>query len=288
MAKSPSHRFGQVIGNLLEEVMQPRLQEFCNLRGLYLDVPGERPGVRRGKRLRWTDNNENSHDLDFVIERNGCHNTQGRPVAFIEAAWRRYTKHSKNKAQEIQGAILPIAEKHRRDKPFLGVILAGEFTDNSVDQLQSLGFRILHVPYSTIIDAFSFVDINADFDETTADEEFQDQVDRIELMNQEEMRVLQDQLVTDCGPLIDQFFEELGQALDRVVISVMILPLSGEEHLFNSLVEAEHFVDKFNEERTSGTFLKYEVIVKYSNGDRIDGSFADKQELKGFLTYVGG
>ena len=171
------------------------------------------------------------------------------------------------KAQEIQGAILLIAEKHRRDKPFLGVILAGEFTENSVEQLKSLGFLILHIPYFTIVDAFSSVDINADFDETTADKEFQYQVNRIESMKQEERRALQDKLDTDCGPLINQFFIELVNALDRAVIRVMILPLSGEEHLFQTLVAAERFVDKFNEERTSGTFLKH--------------------ELKEFLTYVG-
>ena len=288
MAKSPSHRFGQVIGNLLEEVMQPRLREFCEPRKLYLDVPGERPGVRSGKQLRWTDNYENNHDLDFVIERNGSDNTKGRPVAFIEVAWRRYTKHSKNKVQEIQGAILPIAERYHKDKPFLGVILGGEFTDNSVEQLKSLGFRILHVPYSTIIGAFSSVGIDANFDVSTAVEDFQSRVDRIDAMTQKEKWILQDQLAEDCKPLIDQFLNELGEALGRVVSSVMILPLSGEEHLFNSLVEAEQFVDMFNEERTSEAFLKYEVIVKYSNGDRIDGSFADKQELKRFLTYVGG
>ena len=170
MAKSPSHRFGQVIGTLLEEVMRPRLQDFCAPRDLYLDVPGKRPGVRRGKKIRWTDRHGNKHDLDFVIERGGSFEEQGRPVAFIEAAWRRYTKHSRNKAQEIQGAILPIAERHGWDKPFLGAILASEF--------------------------------------------------------------------------------------DPV--------------------------------RNVGTFQKYEAIVKYSNGDRIDGSFVDKKGLKRFLSYVGG
>ena len=67
----------------------------------------------------------------------------------------------------------------------------------------------------------------------------------------------------------------------------MILPLSGEEHLFQTLIAGERFVDNLNDERTSGTFLKYELIVKYSNGDRIEGLFANKHELKEFLTYVG-
>ena len=69
MAKSPSHRFGQTIGNLLEEVMRPRLKDFRTPRDLYLDVPGARPEIRRGKNIKWTDRYGNEHDLDFAIER---------------------------------------------------------------------------------------------------------------------------------------------------------------------------------------------------------------------------
>jgi len=104
-----------------------------------------------------------------VIERDGTSGNQGRPVAFIEAAWRRYTKHSKNKAQEIQGAILPIAEKHRWDTPFLGAIIAGEFTGNSISQMESVGFNVLYIPYDTIVDAFSSQNVAVKFDEETED-----------------------------------------------------------------------------------------------------------------------
>ena len=44
----------------------------------------------------------NVHDLDYVFEQGGTEATIGQPKAFIEIAWRRYTKHSRNKAQEIQ------------------------------------------------------------------------------------------------------------------------------------------------------------------------------------------
>jgi len=111
MAQSPSHRFGQMICNLYEAVTRAGLQAFCAPRGLYLDVPGDRPGVRRGRKIRWTDRYGNEHDLDFVIERGGSAEKKGKPVAFIEAAWRRYTKHSRNKVQEIQGAIFCLLQR---------------------------------------------------------------------------------------------------------------------------------------------------------------------------------
>lgn len=101
MAESPAHRFGQLIGELLESVVRPQLEDFCQDQGLYLDHQKRERPARSGKKVSWTDQYGNAHDLDFVIEREGTDHQIGRPVAFIESAWRRYTKHSRNKAQEI-------------------------------------------------------------------------------------------------------------------------------------------------------------------------------------------
>src|SRR3972149_4853370 len=118
MAESPAHKFGQVIGGVLESGIRPQLEEFCHQQGLYLDHQHKDRPARRGRKVTWADDYGNAHDLDFVIEREGTDQTIGQPVAFIEVAWRRYTKHSRNKAQEIQGAILPLAEKYRWNNPF--------------------------------------------------------------------------------------------------------------------------------------------------------------------------
>ncbi|PYU96302.1 MAG: hypothetical protein DMG25_02190, partial [Acidobacteria bacterium] len=64
------------------------------------------------------------HDLDYVLERGGTEDTLGVPIAFIESAWRRYTKHSKNKAQEIEAAVMPIALTFARHQPFCGAVVA--------------------------------------------------------------------------------------------------------------------------------------------------------------------
>lgn len=37
MAESPAHKFGQTIGELLESVVRPQLELFCQEHGLYLD-----------------------------------------------------------------------------------------------------------------------------------------------------------------------------------------------------------------------------------------------------------
>jgi hypothetical protein len=127
MAESPAHRFGQIIGEVLEAGIRPLLTKFATDHGLYLDQKGKRP-CRKGKKCTWVDQNGNAHDLDFVLERGGTPTKVGMPAAFIESAWRRYTKHSRNKAQEIQGAIEPLAATYHTSGPFKGAILAGVFT----------------------------------------------------------------------------------------------------------------------------------------------------------------
>lgn len=71
MAESSAHRFGQVIGELIESVVEPQIETFCQSQGLYLDHQKRNRPARSGKKVSWTDNYGNTHDLDFVIERDG-------------------------------------------------------------------------------------------------------------------------------------------------------------------------------------------------------------------------
>ncbi len=286
MAESPAHRFGQIIGEMLEEILQPVLQEFSDGRGLFLDKHGIRAGVRKGKKLSWQDYYGNSHDLDFVIEKAVSPGVQGRPVAFIEAAWRRYTKHSKNKVQEIQGAILPIAEKYRYDRPFLGAVLAGEFTRPSLNQLISHNFSVVHLPYNSIVMAFAEIGIDARFDEGTSDEEFRSCNEKISDLSFGDRQRLKGLLVGSNRQAFDLFFLKLREKLDRIVDRVVILPLFGSSFEFSSVDYAANFLREFDAKLPTGEFQKYEVIIKFSNGDKVDGLFSQKNQVLNFLEYV--
>jgi hypothetical protein len=287
MASSPSHRFGQIIGDLLEEIMAPQFQSFCNERGLYLDKKGVRGNARSGKKVSWIDKYGNSHDLDFVIEKGGSENVFGRPLAFIEAAWRRYTKHSRNKAQEIQGAILPIAEKYGWDKPFLGVILAGVFTNGSLNQMRTSGFEVVLFPYESIISAFASIGINAAFDENTPDATFQEAIDKIDVILPEVRTKLKQNLVDINQDLLDHFFDELQATLDRQIEQIVLIPLHGQQSEFMTILDAITFVENYTEDGLrEGNFRKYEIIVRYSNGDKIDASFQNKEKAVSFLYYI--
>ncbi|HXP59213.1 MAG TPA: hypothetical protein VN829_01915, partial [Dongiaceae bacterium] len=161
MAQSLAHRWGQVIGNCFEMFVRSILAEVAEAHKLYLDSKGPRKARGGHRKVTWPDGYGNKHDLDYVLERGGTEETRGVPVAFIESAWRRYTKHSKNKAQEIEAAVVPVALTFSRHQPFCGAVVAGEVTKHALDQLESKGFAVLHVPYESIQSGFEDLGIDA-------------------------------------------------------------------------------------------------------------------------------
>jgi len=285
MAISPSHKFGQIIGDTVEAAMLPLLVDFANQHGLYLDRKGPRP-CRKGLKCSWTDLNGNTHDLDFVLERNGSDYKRGTPVAFIETAWRRYTKHSRNKAQEIQGAIEPLAETYKHAGPFKGAVLAGVFTDGALDQMRSLGFTVLFFPYDTVISAFEHVAINAFFDEDTPDPECQQKVDHWSRLSDADKEKVPKALLESNRTDVQNFMASLTASVARQIERILVLPLHGTAHEVKTIEEALKLIETYDENTKPSKFERYEIQIRFSNGNEIMGKFNDKASAIDFLhTY---
>ena len=280
MAKSPAHRWGQIIGDFLEGVFATELAKFARKHRLYLDTQGKRP-ARTGKKVSWIDSFENSHDLDFVLERNGTKNKIGEPVAFIESAWRRYTKHSRNKAQEIQGAILPLVATHKNFAPFMGVMLAGEFTGGALNQLKSLGFQVLYFPYDLILQGFKKFGIDASTEENTTAKDFQNKINKWEKFDRKSN--LARHLLRLNKKEVEAFFENLEMSVSRFIESISVLPLHGVSSTLTSVEDAIDFIEKYQTKIRSSPVLKYEIVVRYNNKDKIEGIFNSKESAIEFL-----
>lgn len=280
MAKSPAHRWGQLIGDFLEDVFAAELAKFAHKHKLYLDTQGVRP-ARTGKKVSWVDSFENTHDLDFVLERNGSKYKIGQPVAFIESAWRRYTKHSRNKAQEIQGAILPLVTTHKNLAPFMGVMLAGEFTSGALNQLKSLGFHVLYFPYDLILRAFEKYGLDASTEEYSTEQEFIDKIGEWEKFDKK--KNLSRYLLKLNKDEVDNFFENLEIAVSRFVESIIVLPLHGNSSSLTSVEEAILFIENYQNNAGELPVLKYEIIVRYNNDDTVEGIFNSNNSAIEFL-----
>jgi len=284
MAVSLAHKFGQIIGDLLELGIEPHLTKFANDNKLFLDKHGIRK-ARPGKKVTWIDNKGNKHDLDFVLEREGNETKIGIPVAFIESAWRRYTKHSRNKAQEIQSAIIPLKERYKNSSPFIGVILAGVFTDGALKQLESLGFGVLYFPYDTVIAAFRKFDIDAGFTERTPEREFKSKIrEWNKLRNKDDVAK---ELFALNKKGVDAFFDSLKKSVVRLIERVVIFPLHGQESIVNSINEAMNFLKNYSEDIKTFPLIRFEIIILYNTGDKIEATFKNKVDALDFLqTYL--
>ena len=72
--------------------------------------------------------------------------------------------------------MIPLADTYSHLNPFLGVVLAGVFTQGAIDQLESKGFKILYIKYEKIVQAFITAGIDASFNEKTLETSFENKI----------------------------------------------------------------------------------------------------------------
>ena len=279
MAKSPAHRFGQIIGDLLEDTLIRYCAPVARQYGVYLDYKHPRPTRNFQNDVKWTDINGNTHKLDIVMESNGSETTVGDPKAFIEIAWRRYTKHSKNKAQEISAAILPLVRRYSVFSPFYGAVLAGEFTENSLKQMRSEGFKLLYFSIDAIEEAFATQDINAHWDEDTPEWDLQGRVVQVEALSEQKLEEIGNALLQRHGDQWDSFLKHLTGALERTLERISITPLYGCSYEFTDIQSACDYIASGQGVPDHKVFhcFGYEVTVQYSNGETSKLRFADRK-----------
>ena len=287
MAKSPSHQLGEFIGTFFEDLMKNPIRDFSKKYGLYFDTKGPRKARNNRKILSWKDVHGNSHLLDFVIEKGGTENAFGEPIAFIELAWRNYTKHSKNKVQEISGAVNPISEKYKMTKPFKGAILSGVFTDASLNQLKSEGFHVLYIPTKKMVQAFSAHGLDIDYGEGTSEAEIKKKYLAVsKKANKIILGKVGQEILKTCEPEINQFISELTVFYNRKVKTICVLPLHGKRTEVVDVKEAIDFIINYEILPDDHQLEYIQVIVTYNNGTIIQCQFKEKEEAIDFLERI--
>ena len=291
MAQSLAHRWGQIIGDGFEMFVRNILGEVAQRHGLHLDF--KRPRATRGGqgKVTWQDGYGNKHDLDYVLERGGTEDKLGIPIAFVESAWRRYTKHSKNKVQEIEAAVMPIALTFSRHQPFCGAVLAGEFTRSALQQLESKGFGVLHIPYDSILAAFQELGIDASSEDGTGgttEKQFREKIAKWESLSRPQAS---DRLLAKLHALhgreIADFKQRLEAALNRQVASVRLTVLRGHSIECSDIDSAIVYLieeEKSYRLREDGEQREaFEVQIRFNTGAKIEATFPKRAEAVAFL-----
>jgi hypothetical protein len=165
---SSGHKLGQLVGDWFQDYfVLPLLQELASHLGLYLDHRLKSRTVRSEK-IEWSDEDGNSVDYDFVLELNGSDDTRGIPVAFFESFWRRGSRHSKDKARDDSGKLIPMRHTYPTAR-FLGIIASGDFTAPARDLIKSREIDLLYIPKQKIIECFQMLNLVMDYDDKSSE-----------------------------------------------------------------------------------------------------------------------
>lgn len=285
MAESYAHMYGEIIGDFFEESMIKYLKPTVESFGYYLDYRHERDARNGQKEVRWADSGGNKHKLDIVVEENGTEQSFGTPRAFIEMAWRRYSKHSKNKVQEISGAILPLIERYKKSAPFYSAVLSGEFTDNALEQLRSQGFRICYIDLNKMEEVFSAFGFNVIWAENTPESFFKSMVTKYQRLSKKKKTELYEKFISVNTTDLEQFKNALVLSLSRKLERIIIIPTHGTVFPFSSVVDACAFINSYNEDSTNAPVLYYEVKVVFNTQEEYSCKCKEKTKAIEFLNY---
>jgi hypothetical protein len=141
----------------------------------------------------------------------------------------------------------------------------------------------LYFPYETIINAFSKVEIDAQFDEKTSESVFTRKISKWNALSQKERKLVEKALIQTKNKELIAFLEALDIVLTRQIKSIFIIPLYGNKYTLSTVEQAVKFLTKYKGEKP-GDIYCFEIIILYNNGNRIDARFNDSKSAIDFLS----
>ena len=159
---SAGHQLGQLVGDWYEEyIAQPIIEGVAARLGLYCDSRFKSRSCR-GAKIIWADSETNEVNYDFVLELAGTEDRRGLPIAFFETAWRRGSRHSKDKARDDSGKLIGMRDAYPTAR-HLGMVVAGEFTQPAQELVRSRGIDLFFISKDRILGAWLENGIQIDY-----------------------------------------------------------------------------------------------------------------------------
>jgi len=278
---SSGHKLGQLIGDWYEEYFAfPLLQEVGNNLELFLDSRFVNRNARESKIL-WDDLDGNFVDYDYVLELNGTNEKLGIPVAFIECFWRRGARHSKDKARDDSGKLMPMRDTYPTAR-FLGIVSAGDFTKPARELVRSRKIDLFYVPKDKIVSAFSACGLIIDYPDKLPEDEKAKIVEKFEagFSSNKKLKVQQALHGLIGKATIKSYVDRVRATLSSLPQEIrLILRHDSMPITFETVEEATVFLNlpNFNMRSPVESYL-YQII--YSDGSEFEKSVSDLEELR--------
>ncbi len=278
---SSGHKLGQLIGDWYEEYfVLPLLQEAGRQLGLFVDSRFINRKVRESKIL-WNDIYGNSTDYDYVLELNGANDTLGIPVAFIECFWRRGSRHSKDKARDDSGKLVPMRDTYPTAR-FLGIVAAGDFTAPARELVKSREIDLFYIPKEKIVSAFSSCGLVMDYPDKLPEKEKAKIVKKFDRQfSAKKKNEVQQALCEGIGkPTITSYIDRIRATLSALPQEIrLILRHDSMPVTFETVEKATIFLKSPNFHMAS-PMESYLYQVTYSDGSEFEKSVSSLDGLK--------
>jgi hypothetical protein len=278
---SAGHKLGQLVGDWFEEyIVYPLLRQVGNRLKLYLDTRF-RTRAARGDKILWKDEEGNRVDFDFVLELDGSDEALGIPVAFFESFWRRGARHSKDKARDDIGKLLPMRQAYPTAR-FLGIIAGGDFTAPARELVQNRHIDLFYVPKAKILTAFERCKLLIDYPDRSPESEKAKLANALERSLTPELRR---RIAEEMRGLVGE--TSLNGYVERVYAALAALPQEirfiaqrrSKPKVFPTIAAASAFLNnpQFEFAQVEEDFV-YEIT--YSDGTEFERPVRTVQELK--------
>jgi hypothetical protein len=143
---------------------------------------------------------------------------------------------------------------------------------------------VLHFAYEDMIQAFAEVGIDARFGEDTPNAECAAKVRAWGKLGADGRERVGRRLLAIKSSEVSTFVGELRAAITRQIAVIRVLPLHGRSVERDTVEAAIKYIERYDEAADGRRPLaKYEVQVRYSNGDQVNAVFSAKGEAIAFL-----
>jgi len=288
---SSGHKLGQIIGDWFEEeVAAYLLTRVARELGLFLDYRYKPRTCRNGKVI-WKDLDGNNVDYDFVLELEGSDKKKGIPLAFFETFWRRGARHSKDKARDDSGKLIPMRSTYPTAR-VLGIISAGDFTKPAQELVQSRGIDLFYIPKAHICAAWEKAGIQIDYPDTAPESEKKMISDKaVKMLTTPRIsKIIFNNLVSAFGQSVfDSYMQRIIAGIAAIPVEYNITSIFvGQPFTFTNHEDAEAYLKsttKEDEIKVSSRLFRYQTI--FSDGNIFQRDDLSSKEALAFHYTVG-
>lgn len=234
---NPASALGEKIGHIFEDAVQRNVMSTIMECGF------------TAKPEKMKNGSDNKYQIDLVVR-----DKYGKPVILVETKYIRYKKHNRDKGSWLCTAHYNLKKSHPSIRK-LTAVLAGNWSEPSLEMMKSFGMEIIRIPFDKFVDVLLEYDVEFDWPEKDK-ETPRKSLGVFDLLSDDKKKKIGDELIAD---IIEKLKDDVrtiltsDMSMERRVSSLeVVLRTELNESImytFESVPDAIAGLAKFTEDR---------------------------------------